>query len=125
MAKVAYPRFGELIDQLVRALAGIQNWRLGRTVAEVAQQTGYSEAAVYRWRQGRLCPPEEIVQQLGWMGQQQAQLARVWGESMLRAARYDDVTSLVNEIWGAQVIRTIPSNLPPPAYTRFVGRAAD
>lgn len=52
MAQVRYPRLGELIEHLVRALAGVNNWRLGRAVREVAEQTGYSEAAVYRWRQG-------------------------------------------------------------------------
>ena len=73
MAQVPYPRLGELIDHLVRALAGVKNWRLGRAVGEVARQTGYSEAAVsdfagqvYRWRQGRLCPPEEIFAKRSW-----------------------------------------------------------
>jgi len=70
MTQVAYPRLGELIDHVVRALAGVNNWRLGRAVGEVAEQTGYSKAAVYvyRWRQGRLCPPEEILEELARIG---------------------------------------------------------
>lgn len=42
MAQVSYSRLGELIDHLVRALAGVNNWRLGQAVSEVAQQTGYA-----------------------------------------------------------------------------------
>ena len=59
------------------------------------------------------------------MGQEEAGLDRVWGENMLRAGRYDGVMRLVNQLWGAQEVREIPANLPPPAHTMFVGRETE
>lgn len=120
-----HARLGEQIDRLVRALALTKGWRIGRSVAEVAERTDYAEATVYRWRQGRLCPPEKALENLIRMGEEEAGLDRIWGESLLRAACYPDATRLVDEIWGLKEIRPVPTNLPYPGHTVFVGRQAE
>ena len=56
--KKPYARLGEQVDRLVRSLALENNWRLDKTITHIAEISGYSEATVYRWRQGRLRPPE-------------------------------------------------------------------
>jgi len=117
-----YTRLGEQIDHLIRALALAKNWRMGRTVAEVAERTSFAEATVYRWRQGRLRPPDETLEQLARIGKEEAGLDRTWGKSLFRSAHHPDAARLVNEIWGPKEIRLIPENLPPPLHTAFVGR---
>nr|WP_290665499.1 helix-turn-helix domain-containing protein [Ardenticatena sp.] len=117
-----YARLGELIDCLIRTLALVKGWRMSRTVAEVARRTGYAEATVYRWRQGRLRPPDDTLEMLVRLGHDAADLDRTWGEQLLRAARHPDVARLVNEIWGPKELRHIPHNLPHPEHTLFVGR---
>lgn len=120
-----YARLGEQIDHLIRALALAKNWRMGRAVAEVARHTGYAEATIHRWRQGRLRPPDETLEILARLGKDEAGLDRIWGDSLLQAARYLGASHLVNEIWGAKEILAVPHNLPTPAHTIFFGRQAE
>lgn len=120
-----YARLGEQIAHLIDALALAKNWSKKQTMAELSQRTGYAEATVYRWRQGRLQPQDETPEILARLGKEEAGLDRTWGESMLHAARHPDVIHLVNSIWGPKELRFIPNNLPPPMNTAFIGRQAE
>lgn len=116
---------GELIDRFIRTLAATKHWTMRRAVMEVANRTDYSEAAIYRWRQGRLRPPDETLEVLARIGREEAGLDRAWGKTLLQAARHPDADRLVDEIWGPEQLRSIPHNLPPREHTRFIGRKAE
>jgi tetratricopeptide (TPR) repeat protein len=119
-----YSRLGEHINLLIRTLALKNDWRMGKTVAEVAKRTDYAEATVRSWRQGRICPPDETIETLARIGEELAGLNRIWGERLLRSARYPDaaIPILVNEIWGYVELRDVPHNLPRPEHSIFIGR---
>lgn len=125
MTRQRNTRLGEQINYLVRRLATEKGWTMTRTVAEIAAQTGYSEATVHRWRQGRLCPEDKTLETLACMGKEEANLDREWGERLFKAAGYPDVKAAVDKIWGPQALRHIPNNLPPREHTRFIGRQAE
>jgi LuxR family glucitol operon transcriptional activator len=118
-------RLGEQIAHLIDALALAKNLSKKQTMAELEERTGYTEATTYRWRQGRLCPPDETIEILLQLGKEEANLNRNWGESLLHVARHSDPDRLVNKIWGPKAVRLIPNNLPPPAHTAFVGRRTE
>jgi hypothetical protein len=121
----SHVRLGEQIKYLLRALALTKHWTMNRTMTEVAQRTGFVEATIYRWGQGRLRPPDETLETLAWIGKQEAGLDRTWGESLFSAARHSDATRWVDTIWGLKEICLIPNNLPLPAHNTFVGRQAE
>lgn len=121
-AKRRYVLFGEKMDYLIQSLALENRWEIGGAVSEVAMRTGYAESTIYRWRQGRLCPPNDTLEILAHIGKEDANLDRRWGKSMLKSARHPTPIRLVNTIWGAKNIQPIPENLPRPAHTVFVGR---
>jgi hypothetical protein len=124
--EVTFQRLGELIERLLIALTlAHTGWSMGRARNHVAQYTDYSESMVYRWREGRSRPHDEALEKLARLGKEEANLPRSWGEEMLYAARYPEADRLVNELWGARQLRVIPSNLPAPTYTTFVGRQAE
>lgn len=125
-AEILYPRLGELIEHLLRALVLAKTgWRMGRAMGYIAQHTDYVEATVYRWREGQLRPPDETIEKLAQLGKEEVELPRSWGEEFLRVARHPNAIDLVNRIWGTEQIREIPNNLPPPTCTTFVGRQSE
>jgi len=117
-----HPRLGEHITRLVRSLAAIKGWSMARATREVSEYTHYSADMVYRWKQGRSSPDLETVKVLAQIGRKEAQLEREWGESLFRVARYPDAVDELNKLWGPKEIRTIPCNLPAPAYIELIGR---
>lgn len=119
-----YKELGELITQLIETLVAVKRWSKTRAMAEVARRTGYSTAAVYRWRQGHLRPPDEALEVLVQIAYEIG-MDRTWAEKFLRAARYPAVESLLNTYWGPKELRHIPNNLPPLGHTLFVGRKAE
>lgn len=120
-----YSRLGELLSHLIKALALSNRMETGTVMCELAERTGYAEATVYRWRQGRLRPRDETLELLTRMGHDEAGLDRGWGESLLFAARYPEPHRLLDDIWGPDQVRDIPHNLPRRDYTEFVGRHAE
>ncbi len=117
-----HARLGKQIDHMIKALAFHKGQTMTETVMEIADRTGYSVAAVYRWRQGRLRPSDAVLEMLAKIGKEEAGLDRAWGQALFRAARYPDADAAVDRIWGAQERRHIPNNLPPREHTRFIGR---
>lgn len=119
------PRVGEQITRLIRSLVAVKDWDKGYTMAYVAERTHYSVDTVYHWQQGRSCPSSETSEILAWIGKEQANLSREWGESLLKGTNHPDTTTVVNKLWGPKEIRSIPCNLPPPGYTELIGRQAE
>jgi len=117
-----YAHLGEQIDHLMHALALAKGWRMKRATQEVFDRAGYDGSTIYRWRQGRLRPPDETLEVLARLGNEHAGLDRFWGTNLLKAARYPDIEHLLDEIWGAKEIRSILNNLPALERTVFVGR---
>lgn len=117
-----YPRLGELVIRLTGSLAVVKSWDKKYTMDYVGQQTGYDSNTVYRWQQGRLCPPAKSIEILAKIGKEEANLDRSWGESLLRAALHPDTVSIVNKLWGPKELRAIPCNLPAPEHTTLIGR---
>lgn len=118
-------RLGEQIAHLIDALALVRGWSKKQTLVELEQLTGYAEATIYRWRQGRLRPPDDTLEILLRLGKEEANLDRGWGRSLLQAVDHPAAPYLVNAVWGPQEIRPIPNNIPLPGHTTFVGRQAE
>lgn len=118
------PSLRDQIDHLIRSLALAKGWSMKKVAQEIFARTGYSEATQYRWRQGRLRPPDDTLEILARLGKEEAGLDRLWGKNLLRSARYTEaaIPILVNEIWGPVELRNIPHNLPRPEHTTFIGR---
>ena len=116
------PRLGEQITRLIRRLAVEKGWSMTSTMRHVAEQTHYSPDMIYRWKQGKACPSPETLRTLARIGQEEANLDRAWGESLLKAARHPDSMTIENELWGPKEIRVIPCNLPTPEHTVLIGR---
>jgi LuxR family glucitol operon transcriptional activator len=117
-----YSRLGELLSHLTKALELQHGWATKQTMIELAERTGYAEATVYRWRQGRLRPRDETLELLARIGQEEAGLGRGWGESFFLAARHPEAHRLLDAIWEPAPRRDIPHNLPRRDYTAFIGR---
>ncbi len=117
-----HTEFGRHVTRLVRRMAETHHWTIGRAMQEIADLTGYDPSTVYRWRQGRLRPPNDVVLLLAQIGRREASLSRDWGRDLLRSAAYPGTKQAVEEIWGLRDQRDIPNNLPYPNHTLFVGR---
>lgn len=117
-----YPRLGEQITRLLRSLAAVKGWNMATAMTYVAGQIHYSPDMLYRWRQGKGCPPREVAEMLAKIGKEEANLDRAWGESFLSAAHHDDRVAILDMLWGLRELRTIPCNLPAPGHTTFIGR---
>jgi len=96
-----HPRLGEQITRLIRSLAAVQGWSMTAATTHLARQTVYSTDMIYRWRQGRGCPPTKTIEILAKIGREEANLDRDWGESFLKAASYPDTVDIINTLWGA------------------------
>ncbi|MDW8227360.1 MAG: helix-turn-helix transcriptional regulator [Anaerolineales bacterium] len=135
----SYPHLGEQIDHLIQMLALVKGpkysvssqrrskQRIQPAIQEIAKRTGYAETTVYRWRQGRLCPPDRTIKELAKIGKEQAGLGRDWGERLFESAGYSkaDARRLADETWGQNDIKPIPHNLPTPMHSRFIGKQGE
>ncbi len=119
---VDHPHLGEQVTRLVRSLAATKGWNMTATMNYIATQTHYSPDMIHRWRQGHGKPLSKTVATLAKIGKEEADLDRTWGESFLHAAQYPETVELLNTIWGAASIRSIPNNLPTPEHTTLIGR---
>ena len=130
-SRYSYAYLGEEITRLLRAIAAQPSYAGKKKPMEwvtsyIADHTGYDGATVYRWRQGRLCPPSKTVEILAQIGKDEAGLDRNWGNSLLRAAGYmaKDAADIVNTIWGTEQIRSIHHNLRSPIRP-LIGRKTE
>lgn len=117
------PELSRHIERLVRALALAYDWTIGRSVEELARRTSYSEATVYRWRQGTLLPDVGSLAVLAKLGLD-AGLTRDWGQGLLRSGQHLLAPQMIEDLWGREPT-PILNNLPAPGYTKFVGRKAE
>ncbi len=112
---------GSLINELVYQIAARDRTGPGAAVRRIAQHTGYSEATVYRWRRNQPRPSAETLErlvQLGWS----YGMERRWAEQLLRYGQHPNAAEVLLEHYGPAQIRQIPHNLPPPAYSQFIGK---
>lgn len=120
-----YPRSGEQIERLVKSLTAVKGWSMTETMTYISEQTSYGRDMVHRWRQGKHLPSAETAEVLLRIGKQDAQLAREWGVSLMRAVRHPDAIHLVNLLWEPEALHPIPCNLPPRDCTDLIGRQAE
>lgn len=118
----AFPRFGELMTQLVDYLVARKFWTKEKARIHLADSTGFSVDMVYRWSQGRSRPPDEALNTLARIGKWDARLKRPWGEALLSSVEYPHWQRLVAELWPSEAKRVIPHNLPTRVYAEFIGR---
>lgn len=123
--KTQYPRLGEQVERLVRSLAATKGWKMTATMTYIGQCTNYGPDMIYRWRQGKARPHLEMLELLAEIGQREANLHREWGESLLNAGQHPKTKSIVNRLWGAKNIHTIPCNLPLRDRTDLIGRQVE
>ncbi|HZU67589.1 MAG TPA: tetratricopeptide repeat protein [Ktedonobacteraceae bacterium] len=113
---------GKLIVLLTHSVAKTQDWTLKRTMKHIGEQTGRSSDMVYRWQEGHTLPKPETIKVLAQLGHSKGGLSREWCEELLDATHYPDPITLLNELYGAKELKTIPHRLPSQEHTRLIGR---
>ncbi len=113
---------GKLIGRLTHGMAKMQDWTMEETMKYIGKETGRSSDMVYRWQEGQTRPKPETVKVLAQLGQSKGGLSREWCEELLDATHYPDPITLLNELYGAKELKTIPYRLPSQEHTRLVGR---
>lgn len=118
-----FSKTGSLISELVRSLVITRKFTSMLAVTQyISTETGYSGDMIYRWRQGKLRPSNDVLLILARIGKEDAGMSREWGESLFISTGHLNAETIVNKIWGMKVLRRIPNNLPTPMHTTFIGR---
>lgn len=124
MTGIKYPLLGELIDYLIKHWMVQEHWTMAHTMDQVAELTHFAKPTIHHWRQGLACPADPTLATLARLGQRIG-LDRHWGTNLLHAARHPDAAPLVVAIWGPELLKRVPNNLPALAARPLVGRTAE